>query len=151
MQVRIETMDEQWAVCVSHRGPYQQVGEAFRRLQAWAEEAGLMAGEPRFFGLSHDDPDIIPAAELRYEACLAVDGPWDVPAPFQVRRIAGGRYGFHGFQGHYDGIEETFRRLFGEWLPGAGGVADGSGGAVAVNPPAGRGTSSGSGHHRFQL
>lgn len=124
MQVRVDTLPDQWAVCLHHQGPYHEVGTCFQRLHRWVAERGLSEEEARFFGLSHDDPDVTPAAELRYTACVAVDGPVAVAAPFELKQIPGGRYGFYELQGHYEKIEGAFRQLFGEWLPESGYEAD---------------------------
>lgn len=106
---------------VRHVGPYHGIGGAFDRLQAWGAARGLIGPDTRFFGLFHDDPGGVPAAELRADAGFTVGprvagdgevGVIEVPA---APRVAVLRY-----RGPYAELERPYGWLYGEWLPGSG-------------------------------
>lgn len=118
MDVRIETYPARLAACARHVGPYEQVGGTFKRLFAWAGGAGILGPHTIVMGLSYDSPDDVPADALRYDVCVTVPAPIaDLPAWIRLEAVGGGRYAVHSLKGPYSGIRETFRRLFGLWLP----------------------------------
>jgi len=55
------------AVLVVHRGPYDTIGEAFRRLETWLEEAGTQPGGAPWESDVDDPQDVEDVAELRTE------------------------------------------------------------------------------------
>ncbi len=67
----IRTIDPIRCAAIAHRGPYNDIGTAYIRLGAWAAAAGL-EDRPRVLAIPYDDPDTVPAAELRSHACIAV-------------------------------------------------------------------------------
>jgi AraC family transcriptional regulator len=89
---------ERSVVCVRHTGPYDQVGEAWQRLFAWAGPAGLITGFPELIGIVHDDPEATDPAALRYDAALVV----------------------LEHRGPYSTLGQSYAGLCGEWLPGSG-------------------------------
>lgn len=103
-----------------HLGPYQNVGEAFDRLTEWTRQAGLWERCIGVIGLSYDDPETVPAAELRYDACAEFAQPVDGADDIQPACLAGGRFALYRHVGPYDGINGVFRQLFGVWLPQSG-------------------------------
>ena len=71
-------------------------------------------------GISHDDPDVTPADKLRYDACITVDGSFETEGEIGSQEVAGGEYAIITHKGPYDGLKETYRAIFGEWLPSSG-------------------------------
>jgi AraC family transcriptional regulator len=121
MDVRIETYPDQLAVCARHVGPYETVGSLFQRAYQWGGGAKLFTPQTLFMGLSYDDPESTSAEALRYDVCFTVAAPVAALPDFaRLETLAGGRYAVHTLKGPYTGIRETFRRLFGLWLPASG-------------------------------
>jgi AraC family transcriptional regulator len=58
-------------------GPYNTVGPAFERIVGWAASSGLMRPETRVIGLAWDNPTMVPAEKLRYDAAVTVPGRID--------------------------------------------------------------------------
>jgi AraC family transcriptional regulator len=125
MDVRIETFPDRLAVCARHVGPYNEVGETFRRVFAWAGPAGVLRPGVVIMGLSYDNPETNAPEDLRYDVCFSVDGPiGDLPDGLRLDTVRGGRYAVHTLRGPYSGMPAAFRHLFGRWLPASGEELD---------------------------
>jgi AraC family transcriptional regulator len=125
MDVRIETFPDRLAVCARHVGPYNEVGQTFRRVYAWAGPAGVLRPGLRVMGLSYDDPDTNVPDTLRYDVCFSVDSPvGDLPDGFRLDQVGGGRYAVHTLHGPYGGMHAAFRHMLGRWLPASGEEID---------------------------
>ena len=67
-----------------------------------------------------DDPEAVPRAKLRSEACLTM--PADAPLDVGMRRIeiAGGRHAVLRHRGPYAELERAYSALYKGWLPMSG-------------------------------
>ncbi len=120
MDVVLVELAPMQVLSLRHVGPYQNVGEAFERLTEWTHQAGLWERCIGIMGLSYDDPEAVPAAELRYDACVEFAQPVDGADDIQPVRLEGGRFARYRHVGPYIGFGEAFRQLFGVWLPRSG-------------------------------
>lgn len=107
-------------VFVRHVGRYDEVGNAWDRLMTLAAAAGLIGPEAEMLGLCHDDPEVTPAEQCRYDACLLVACPVDEAAGLQVGMIPEGEYAALRHLGPYDEVSVTYAALFGRLIPAAG-------------------------------
>lgn len=116
MNATIETMPEMKVATVHHVGPYNQISEAFARLGALA---GPLMGIPgcMMVGIYHDDPEAVPAAELRSDAGLVVPPTANVPAGLDTTTIPAGRYAKAIHKGPYDRLGDAWSQLMGAWIP----------------------------------
>lgn len=93
--VEIEARPELRVAAVRHVGPYAQVAAAFQKLGELAGRAGLFAEAmrtreaPKMVGLYHDDPESVPATELRADAGWS--SPRARPCPTASARCASRR------------------------------------------------------------
>jgi AraC family transcriptional regulator len=110
----------QHLAALRHTGPYMGIGAAFDRVQAWGNARGLIGPGTRFFGVYHDDPSSVPAAQCRADAGFTV-GP-EVTAEGEVRVIdlPATRAAVLRFKGPYAEIERAYAWLYGTWLPQSG-------------------------------
>lgn len=125
MDVEIrDDVNAQRVVAVRHVGPYWQIGPAFGKLMGWVGASGVTPTGPGRM-VSYDDPETVPEAELRSDACIDVapDFTTDDPA-VHVFDLAGGRYAVYTHPGEYAGIGPAWRTFFGQWLPGSGHQLD---------------------------
>ena len=120
MNVRIENLAPMRVAFMRHVGPYLAVGGTWSKLMAWAGPRGLLGPNMKIIGIVHDDPDVTPAEKLRYDACLAVDGNFQPKGDIGVQEIAGGDYAVATHRGPYEKLAESYRSLYGEWLPASG-------------------------------
>ncbi|OWV75042.1 AraC family transcriptional regulator [Rhizobium sp. R339] len=105
---------------VAHTGSYMQIGKAFETLFGTLYARGLARPDMRMIGVYLDDPDIVPAEQLRSIAC--VTGGSGVPAepPFERRTIEGGEYAVLRHKGPYADMHKAYQWLYAEWLPKSG-------------------------------
>jgi len=116
MNATIETMPAMKVATVHHVGPYNQIGEAFARL---GPLAGPLIGQPgcMMVGIYHDNPEAVPAAELRSDAGLVVPANAKVPAGLDTTLIPAGRYAKAIHKGPYEGLPDAWSQLMGAWIP----------------------------------
>jgi AraC family transcriptional regulator len=121
MHVDLEHRPELRAACVRHVGPYNQIPEAFGRLDAIIAQSGLIPREGEsMLAIYHDDPDAVPVEQLRADACVVVTEDAELPASLEERRIAAGRYARARHIGPYELLGDSWVRFMGEWLPASG-------------------------------
>lgn len=130
MQVEIKTIEAQPMVALRHLGPYYEVGRAFSSLKGWLGKQGYGNAVTGSYGLSYDDPESVPASELRYDACATLRADAQLPAEslpegFRLDTLPSGRFACALLEGSYTGMQDTFQRLFGLWLPESGEELDG--------------------------
>ncbi len=120
MDVKIVKEDEVRVAFVRHTGPYDQCGQAWEKLCTHMGAAGLLGGNPRFIGLSYDDPDVTDADKIRYDACLEVDADFEPVGGIGVQVLPGGTFARTTHFGPYENLSLTYAQLLGQWLPGSG-------------------------------
>ena len=95
-----------------HRGPYPSIAGAFDRLLGWAKESGLKRPDTRWFGRYLDDPVVVPAAELRSEACMTLPAGSGIEAgaalPLQWVELPAMRVAVLRFQGPYSELHRAY-------------------------------------------
>ena len=121
MNVEIKHVDEQRVAAVRHRGPYNQINEAFEKLGQIAGPGGLF-NDPKvaMVGLYYDDPDTTPADQLRSDAGLVVSQSTKLPRGLTEERIPAGDYAVTLHVGPYEKLPDVWGRFMGEWLPSSG-------------------------------
>ena len=120
MEVRIERWPDLRVAFVRHVGPYDRCGDAWDRLLPFLGKEGLLAGEVRFVGVCHDDPEVTPPERIRYDACVTVDDGFEPAGEIGVQVIPGGEYAVTAHVGPYHRLEDTYAKLMGQWLPRSG-------------------------------
>ena len=99
-----------------HIGPYERT-----RQRRGNDITGRLAAERQlrpssvFISIGHDNPNDVPAAELRYDACITVDEDYTPQMPVQLQTIAGSDYAIVG-NCPVGKIPDAFQYLFGKWL-----------------------------------
>src|SRR5262249_43101704 len=103
-----------------HLGPYGEVGATWDKLLPFIGKEGLLGGEGLFIGICHDDPEVTPAAQIRYDACVTVPDDFVPVGEIGLRIIAGGLYAVTTHFGSYRSLDTTYTKLLGQWLPRSG-------------------------------
>jgi AraC family transcriptional regulator len=121
MQVTIERYPELRVGTVRHVGPYMQINEAFARLGELAQPAHLFEQPGAMMvALFHDDPDSVPADQLRSDAAVVVAPGTPLPTGLTEQRIPAGEYASTIHVGPYEQLGDVWARFMGEWLPASG-------------------------------
>ncbi|HEV7990718.1 MAG TPA: AraC family transcriptional regulator [Gemmatimonadaceae bacterium] len=121
MQVSIAKYPELRVGTVRHVGPYLQINEAFATLGALAQPARLFEQPGAMMvALFHDDPDSVPADQLRSDAAVVVAPDTPLPDGLTEQRIPAGEYASTMHVGPYTGLGDSWARFMGEWLPASG-------------------------------
>jgi len=120
MDVEVKELDPLFVAAVRHVGPYTEVGPDFKRLWAWACDAGLAGRQTIGVGASYDDPESTPAEQLRYDAAVTVaeDAVKGVTPPPYVsfKTLPGGLYAIVRVIGPYTQLPHAFSFLKQDWL-----------------------------------
>lgn len=120
--LRIENMAPVSVYCARHTGPYQETGKAWEQLMGFIyplkirDKKNLLGKDARMFGIAYDDPDIVDAANLRYDACITADDRVRLPAGIEEKTIAGGLYAVFLHKGSYYNLKETYAAIFAGWV-----------------------------------
>lgn len=110
MSVEIRPVPAMRLAGVRHLGPYWEIGEAFARLRAWAEQAGLPPAA--LVGVYYDNPREVPVEQLRSDACLEIgpDVVVDDPA-VSVIELPAGECAYLRHVGPYAGLPAAWGEL----------------------------------------
>lgn len=120
--VRIENLEPIRVYAARHVGPYDESGKAWETLMSFAyplkirEKKHLLGKDSKMFGVSYDDPGIVDADKLRYDACISADDEVRLPPGIEAKEIAGGLYAIFLHKGSYDGLSETYDAIFASWI-----------------------------------
>ncbi len=117
--VEIVTLPKRRVFAMAHIGPYPDVGRAFSHLFNVLSAQGQIAQIQGVVGFSHDDPNVVPEAELRSHAGVFMPDNIDLPEPLEELHMPAGRYAILHFKGPYAGLQAAYTWLFGVWLPKA--------------------------------
>jgi len=92
-------------------------GVAWQAMHSFIEENHWDRSKLRFFGISHDDPQITSEDKLRYDAAIFVQQEGKEKGDVGHQVLKGGKYALFIHHGPYDGLKDVFDRIFLKWLP----------------------------------
>jgi AraC family transcriptional regulator len=107
-------------IAVAHRGSYMSIGKSFDLLFMTLAQRNLIRPDMQMVGVYLDDPTIVPEAELRSQAAVAVNELMTVDAPLFTTQIQGGDYAVLKYKGPYGDMRAAYDWLYGQWLPSSG-------------------------------
>jgi AraC family transcriptional regulator len=105
---------------IENRGDYRLANKSFERLMTIAATTGLLTSATRTIGIYRDDPESMPAAELRSAACITVPDGWKPSGELKEAQIEGGPYARIVHTGPYTELETAYDWLYRTWLPASG-------------------------------
>src|SRR5262245_58455522 len=115
---KIETHQPRRVQFLRHVGPYMEVGPTWQKLMGYAFRKGLVQSGPLVLGICHDDPEVTPADNLRYDCALTVADSVGPEGEFGIQTIDGGDFAVARHLGPYENLKQSYQWLFGVWLPG---------------------------------
>lgn len=87
-----------------------------------AASRGLARPESVGYGVYLDDPEQVPASELRAKAGMSVAPDADLGDELERFEIPQGRCAILTYTGPYNEMDKPYNWMFSEWLPGSGEV-----------------------------
>jgi AraC family transcriptional regulator len=117
MKVTITTVAPMQVAFVRNIGPYDGCQKAWKTLCNWAGPKGLLIETAKFIGVCYDDPQVTPAKNIRYDACISIDNNIEVEGEVGMQTLSGGEYAVALHKGPYSNLEKTYAELMGIWLP----------------------------------
>jgi AraC family transcriptional regulator len=121
INVHIETALPRRLLALAHAGDYNQIGPIFRRLFEYAGSRSLLGPGTVSLGIYYDDPEVTPVESLRSHACVSVPSTFaSAPDGFELLDLPEGEVAIGVHRGPYEKLTESYRWLFGEWLPSSG-------------------------------
>ncbi|MEK8032506.1 AraC family transcriptional regulator [Ideonella sp. DXS29W] len=121
MNVTLEKRPAIRVAALPHTGPYPTIGAAFDRLGEIAGRAGLLADpSAQMIAIYYDDPETVPASQLRSAAGVTVSEGARVPAGLNEVCLPAGAWAAALHRGSYQGLGDAWERLLGQWLPRSG-------------------------------
>ncbi len=124
MEARIEKLELMRVAFVRHVGPYDQVGQAWQKLCAFAGRRGLFGPNTQMFGMCHDDPEVTAPENIRYDACIVVGDGIAAEGEIGIQEVPGGEFAVTTHHGPYVGLKDTYAQLYGQWIPAQGREPD---------------------------
>lgn len=96
-----------------HTGPYDTIGPKFDELWGWVENVNVPV--KRTIGVYYDNPDFVPASQLRSAACVEVPIGYQISLrgglPLELAELAGGDYATTRFVGPYEDLAPIWTEL----------------------------------------
>jgi AraC family transcriptional regulator len=121
LKVTVQSIPAKRVLAVAHQGPYGNIGAAFARLDALlAQSARDDLGCVEMVALYHDDPESVPAAELRADAGVVVSDHAAPPSGLHLVTIPAGVYARTLHEGPYERLGDAWARFMGGWLVHSG-------------------------------
>jgi AraC family transcriptional regulator len=118
MKPIIKNINDIHVVCAREIGSYAQAApKAWGRVMKYGYSNRLMTKEVRLIGITHDDPQITDAQQIRYDACLDLNTDISVEDNLSKHTITGGKYAVFLHKGAYEGLQQAYSYIFNEWLP----------------------------------
>jgi AraC family transcriptional regulator len=121
MNVSVQHLPEKLVIAAAHRGPYNTISVAFARLDSQLKQGGVsLEACLEMVALHHDDPELVPAAELSADAGVVVRDGTAVPPGLHLVSIPAGVYASTVYTGPYDRLADAWSRFMGGWLVSSG-------------------------------
>ena len=120
--ITIENFPGVILAALPHRGSYQDIGPVFDRAFMLAASRGLAARDACGYGVYFDDPEQVPARELRSLAGVPIAADVAPGEGFERFEIPAGRCAVLAHSGPYNEMDKAYNWLFSQWLPGSGMV-----------------------------
>ena len=98
-----------------HVGPYEDTRKTWFDITARLSADKQIRKRSIFIGIGHDNPAVTSAVELRYDACITVDGDYEPKKPVELQTIVGGDYAV-AKNCPVGKIKDAYQYLYGKWL-----------------------------------
>ena len=120
IEVKIVSVEPFKVIASRHIGPHTSLFKNFAELFSWSEKTGLVASFKGIYGIPVDDPRDVPEHECRFECCFDFGSKASAAGDYREYSLGGGEFAVARHVGPYDGIEDKYDYLYGQWLNSSG-------------------------------
>jgi AraC family transcriptional regulator len=120
LAVRVERQPPRRVLFLRHIGPYQSVGPTIQKFMGYVFQHGLFRADAEILGICRDDPDVTPPNKVRYDCAMTIGDNVSANGEFGIQTIDGGEFAITIHRGPYESLGDTYRQLYGTWLPSSG-------------------------------
>lgn len=114
--VEIVNLERLCLASIDHEGDYMNIGSKFEKLIIYLNHKSLLKEDSRSFGVYYDDPNSVPAPELKSKACFTVSDDFEDDGNIKKFEIKPAKYGVVTHEGSYAELEDVYRWLYRTWL-----------------------------------
>jgi AraC family transcriptional regulator len=111
-QIMIKTTEKMTIVYLEHVGPYDQMGELFVKLGEYGAQKQLTG---QILGIYYDDPQVVPAANLRSELGMVVAEGFEPDSGYKVKELPAQKVTYTVLKGPYAEIANEYPYIF-KWI-----------------------------------
>jgi len=101
---------------IRHNGPYEQVGETWKKLITWGYKNWKLGWKIKMYGISHDSPEITTEEHIRYDACIGIRKSFTPKGEVGFKLIEGGTYAVFEHQGPYSELNSIYDYIYSVWI-----------------------------------
>ena len=114
MNMNIETIPYCSIAYIRQIGSYGEGNsKIMEKLKDWAKANNLMNRKSVIFGIAHDNPQITPPENCRYDVCiLLADENFPVGSDVQLGKIAGGKYAVFTVTHTAEAVQQAWVDIF---------------------------------------
>jgi len=93
MEIRIEMVPSHRIAYVRQTGPYGPANaQAMHAIKQWAAAKNLFSNSSFIVGISHDNPELTPPEQCRYDACIVIPDHYPIDGSVEEGELIGGKY-----------------------------------------------------------
>lgn len=113
MKITIEELPESKIAYFRNVGEYgeKQNKELMESFKKWAQLNGVF-NNTTILGIPHDNPEVTPKEECRYDVCVIINKDFNVAEPAQVGKFSGGKYAVFLLDHTKEAINEFWGNIF---------------------------------------
>ncbi|MBN1647866.1 MAG: AraC family transcriptional regulator [Spirochaetales bacterium] len=116
-QTIMQERNECAVIYLRYFGPYDfRLGLHWIRFSRILKARNYLSENPELFGISYDNPDLIPAGMNMYDACAVVDRMQNDPQ-LSCMMIPAAQYAVFSYKGLPAGINDLFTVIYAKWIP----------------------------------
>ncbi len=118
MQAKIKTLEEIKLISARATGAYaDSAAQAWGQMMKFAYSNKLMKPHIKMIGISHDDPNVTQAGQIRYDACVDIDADISEHPELTRQTIQAGRFAVFLHRGPHNDLSQSYDWIFSQWLP----------------------------------
>lgn len=119
MEVKLVQRKEDEVLFIRRFGNYHESApEAFKALNTFIQAKGLAPDQMKFYGIAHDNPEVINDEEkCRFDSCIVAPPGIQPEGEVAIQRLPAGLYARFTHIGSCNDLPITYDYIYGVWYP----------------------------------